>query len=200
MNRHKLQVQEQLTSSRVWFAGAQRSTVLHHTISNWHVVAAYRRAKRLKKLNRMLQSSIAQAATDKWRRRTVGLLAVILVVHIVCFAVLTTQIDRRYKNAEAVNLMADILAASQQATMRASFMQVGINCLHGCLWRDKQCYFPCPWRGFGYLRHQSWPKSSCNPLMFSVTSAEVLGEGLPGLGDLRRCNQEDVQNQVRIQH
>jgi hypothetical protein len=77
----------------------------------------------------MLQSSIAQAATDRWRRRTLGLLAFILVVHIVCFAVLTTEIDRRYKNAEAVNQMADILAASQQATLRASFMQVGINCL-----------------------------------------------------------------------
>lgn len=76
----------------------------------------------------MLQSSIAQAATERWRGRTLGLLALILVVHIACFAVLTMEIDRRYKNAEAVNSMADILAASQQATMRASFMQVSINC------------------------------------------------------------------------
>jgi phosphoenolpyruvate-protein kinase (PTS system EI component) len=82
----------------------------------------------LKKLNRMMQSSAAQMATNNWRRRTLGLLAVILVAHIVCFAVLTTQIDRRYQNAEAVSLIADVLAASQQAALRANFMQV--SCLN----------------------------------------------------------------------
>jgi hypothetical protein len=83
-----------------------------------------RRAKRLKKLNHMMQSSAAQMATNNWRRRTLGLLAVIVVAHIVCFAVLNTQIDRRYQNAEAVSQIADALAASQQATLRANFMQV----------------------------------------------------------------------------
>ena len=57
----------------------------------------YRRAKRLKKLNRMVQSSIAQAAPNRWRRQTLGLLAAVLVVHIICFSVLTQQISKRYQ-------------------------------------------------------------------------------------------------------
>lgn len=59
-----------------------------------------RRAKRLKKLNRMVQSSAAQQATTTWRRHTLVLLGIILLAHIVCFAVLTTQIDKRYANSQ----------------------------------------------------------------------------------------------------
>ena len=53
------------------------------------------------------------------------LLGVALVAHVVCFAVLTMEVDRRYQNAESVSQIAELLAASQQVTLRAYFMQVG---------------------------------------------------------------------------
>jgi hypothetical protein len=83
-----------------------------------------RRAKRLKKLNRMMQSNAAQQASNAWRSRTLMLLGVVLVAHVVCFAVLTIEVDRRYTNAEAVSQIAEVLASSQQAALRANFMQV----------------------------------------------------------------------------
>jgi hypothetical protein len=49
----------------------------------------------------------------------------VLVAHVACFAALTIQIDRRYQNAESVSQIAELLAASQQAAVRANFMQVG---------------------------------------------------------------------------
>jgi hypothetical protein len=55
-----------------------------------------RRAKRLKKLSRMLTSSIAQSATNTWKRHTLYLLAIIVVAHIACFAVVSTQLDARH--------------------------------------------------------------------------------------------------------
>jgi hypothetical protein len=84
-----------------------------------------RRAKRLKKLNRMMQSTAAQQASNAWRLRTLMLLGIVLVAHVACFAALTIQIDRRYQNAESVSQIAELLAASQQAAVRANFMQVG---------------------------------------------------------------------------
>lgn len=53
------------------------------------------------------------------------LLGVALLAHVVCFAVLTMEVDRRYQNAESVSQMAELLASSQQASLRAYFMQVG---------------------------------------------------------------------------
>lgn len=52
--------------------------------------------KRLKKLSRMFSSSLAQAATNQWKKHTVVLLVVALVAHIVCFAVISTQLDARH--------------------------------------------------------------------------------------------------------
>lgn len=56
-----------------------------------------RRAKRLKKLNRMVQSSMAQQDSTNWRRHTLFLVGIVLVAHVVCFAVTTMQVDARYK-------------------------------------------------------------------------------------------------------
>jgi len=50
----------------------------------------------LKKISRMMASSIAQGATNQWRQRTLFLLGTILVAHIACFAVVTTQLDARH--------------------------------------------------------------------------------------------------------
>jgi hypothetical protein len=55
-----------------------------------------RRAKRLKKLNRMVQSNAAQQATGAWKRRTLVLLAIMLVARVACFIVIDNQVaDRR---------------------------------------------------------------------------------------------------------
>jgi hypothetical protein len=55
-----------------------------------------RRAKRLKKLHRMVQSNAVQRPTAAWKRHTLMLLAVMLVARIVCFVVLDNQVaDRR---------------------------------------------------------------------------------------------------------
>lgn len=56
-----------------------------------------RRAKRLKKLNRMMQSSIVQQASNRWRVHTLILMAVIVVAHIVSYVVLTTSVNSRYQ-------------------------------------------------------------------------------------------------------
>ena len=50
----------------------------------------------IKKLQRMLVSSVAQAATNAWRFNTLVLLAVVLAAHIACFAVITTQLEARH--------------------------------------------------------------------------------------------------------
>jgi hypothetical protein len=57
-----------------------------------------RRAKRLRKLSRMLTSSIAQSATNtcQWKRHTLYLLAIIVAAHIACFAVVSTQLYARH--------------------------------------------------------------------------------------------------------
>ncbi len=55
-----------------------------------------RRVKRLKKVWRMLASSIAQAATNSWKYRTLYVLGIILVAHVACFAVIVTQINSRH--------------------------------------------------------------------------------------------------------
>jgi hypothetical protein len=52
---------------------------------------------RLKKLNRMMTSSVAQQAADRFRRHTLLLTGLIAVVHVVCFVVLITQIDARFE-------------------------------------------------------------------------------------------------------
>lgn len=62
------------------------------------VVGMYRRrAKRLKKLNRLMTSTAAQVATDRFRKHTYFLVLTLMVAHVVCFVVLMTQIDARYQ-------------------------------------------------------------------------------------------------------
>jgi hypothetical protein len=56
-----------------------------------------RRAKRLKKLNRMMTSSAAQTATERFRKHTLYLVLAILVAHVVCFVILMTGINARYE-------------------------------------------------------------------------------------------------------
>ncbi len=51
-----------------------------------------RRAKRLKRLTRLLTSSTAQAASRRFASHTKMLLAVMLSVHFACFLVLMTQV------------------------------------------------------------------------------------------------------------
>jgi hypothetical protein len=60
----------------------------------FHTLCA-RRAKRLKKLNHMVQSSAAQKATSAWKFRTLALLLVVLAAHVASFVVLTTQVENR---------------------------------------------------------------------------------------------------------
>ena len=52
---------------------------------------------RLKKLNRMMTSSVAQQAAERYRRHTYLLTAAITITHVVCFVVLVTQISARFE-------------------------------------------------------------------------------------------------------
>lgn len=54
--------------------------------------AACRRAKRLRKLSRMMTSRLAQTATERFRLHTWGLLAILMIVHVVCFVVVVMQV------------------------------------------------------------------------------------------------------------
>jgi predicted GNAT family N-acyltransferase len=56
-----------------------------------------RRAKRLKKLNRMLTCRAAQTAADQFKNRAYVLAASMLLVHVLCFCVLYTEINARYQ-------------------------------------------------------------------------------------------------------
>eukprot|EP00883_Tetradesmus_obliquus_P002715 jgi/Sobl393_1/12921/SZX78204.1 len=87
------------------------------------LVADWRRAKRLKKLNRMMTSTAAQLATDRWRRHTYMATAVIVVAHVICFVVLLTQINARYQTAYEVGDMAQATERSQMVAMRTNFIQ-----------------------------------------------------------------------------
>ena len=55
------------------------------------------RAKRLKKLHRLLTCRAAQSATARFKTHTWGLVGIILAAHICCFVVLVLQINSRYK-------------------------------------------------------------------------------------------------------
>eukprot|EP00879_Flechtneria_rotunda_P009748 GHRR01010197.1.p2 GENE.GHRR01010197.1~~GHRR01010197.1.p2 ORF type:complete len:816 (+),score=239.63 GHRR01010197.1:4977-7424(+) len=90
---------------------------------NEELVVDARRAKRLRKLNRMVQSSAAQLASSRWRKHTVYLLGTLLIAHIVCFVVLTAQVDKRYNNANAVADLAKGIDKFQAITLRCNFLQ-----------------------------------------------------------------------------
>ncbi|KAF8055488.1 tmcC [Scenedesmus sp. PABB004] len=87
------------------------------------LVVDWRRAKRLKKLNRMMTSTAAQVAAERFRRHTYLLTLVIVLAHTVCFVVLLTQINARYQTAYEVSDMAQATERSQMMTLRANFIQ-----------------------------------------------------------------------------
>jgi hypothetical protein len=55
------------------------------------------RAKRLKKLSRMLTSSGAQSATLRFKSQTWLVVGVLLAAHVMGYAVLSTQIQSRFQ-------------------------------------------------------------------------------------------------------
>lgn len=61
------------------------------------LVVDWRRAKRLKKLKRMMTCTAAQSATDRLRLHTWCLVGGILVIHIVCFIIAVMQISDKYE-------------------------------------------------------------------------------------------------------
>ncbi|WIA34679.1 hypothetical protein OEZ86_012993 [Tetradesmus obliquus] len=82
-----------------------------------------RRAKRLKKLNHMVQSNATQTSTSAWKRHTLVLLAIMLVARIICFVVLGNEVADRRGNAIAVADMARVLDRFQSSTLRMALMQ-----------------------------------------------------------------------------
>lgn len=77
---------------------AARTAPLHTDNHTRHTPThTHRRAKRLKKLNRMMTSSVAQAAAERFKRHTLMLTGLLTIVHVVCFVVLITQINARYE-------------------------------------------------------------------------------------------------------
>jgi len=68
-----------------------RCVQLLFSVEAWLVPC--RRAKRLKKLTRMLTSKAAQTATDRFRSHTWALIAVLMVAHVACFGVLMYQVS-----------------------------------------------------------------------------------------------------------
>jgi len=65
-----------------------------HCIANiLLIMATCRRAKRLRKLTKMLTSRLAQTATYLFAQHTWIVLLLLMLAHIVCFAVLTIQVS-----------------------------------------------------------------------------------------------------------
>lgn len=56
-----------------------------------------RRAKRLKKLVRMMTSRTAHTATESFRKTTWLVVLGLTLAHVLCFVILTTQIQARYE-------------------------------------------------------------------------------------------------------
>eukprot|EP00878_Enallax_costatus_P005349 GHUV01005618.1.p1 GENE.GHUV01005618.1~~GHUV01005618.1.p1 ORF type:complete len:894 (+),score=279.19 GHUV01005618.1:728-3409(+) len=85
--------------------------------------ADLRRAKRLKKLMRMLTSRAANSATERLSQTMMMVLPVLVLFHVVCFTILTTHIQSHYENAHAVDALATVADRSQLTTMRAVQLQ-----------------------------------------------------------------------------
>lgn len=56
----------------------------------------YRRAKRLRRILRQLDSPVARASLLRFWRGTLGVVAVLLLAHIVCYAVLASILQLRH--------------------------------------------------------------------------------------------------------
>lgn len=61
-------------------------------VTNW-----CRRAKRLKKLKRMMTGSLAQVAAERFRKHTYLVVLLLIAAHTTCFGVLVTNIVSRYE-------------------------------------------------------------------------------------------------------
>lgn len=57
----------------------------------------FSRAKRLKKLHRMLFNNVATNESRRWRTHTMVLMAIIVAAHVTSYVVLTTAINARYR-------------------------------------------------------------------------------------------------------
>eukprot|EP00775_Hariotina_reticulata_P003515 gene3515-3785_t len=87
------------------------------------LVADWRRAKRLKKLTRMMTSTAANMAAVRFKNHTYMLALLILGAHVLCFAILYSQIDARFQTAYEVGDMAKGIVQTQMAALRISLVQ-----------------------------------------------------------------------------
>eukprot|EP00775_Hariotina_reticulata_P001355 gene1355-1696_t len=87
------------------------------------LVADWRRAKRLKKLTRMMTSTAANMAAARFKKHTYMLTLLILGAHILCFAILYSQVDARFQTAYEVGDMAKGIVQTQMAALRISLVQ-----------------------------------------------------------------------------
>ncbi|KAI8467685.1 MAG: hypothetical protein J3K34DRAFT_523567 [Monoraphidium minutum] len=85
--------------------------------------ADFRRAKRLKKLNRMMTSSAAQSSTLRFKRQTWFIIGIILAAHVMGYAILSTQIKLRFENMHDTAKMARATDRFQLSAMRINFLQ-----------------------------------------------------------------------------
>jgi hypothetical protein len=82
-----------LTTTSLVFSLKTHAAQNTHTPQKTH----HSRAKRLKKLHRLLTCRAAQSATARFKTHTWALVGIILAAHITCFVVLVLQINSRYK-------------------------------------------------------------------------------------------------------
>jgi hypothetical protein len=66
-------------------------------LPNLWVLWVCRRAKRLKKLNRVMTCSAAQTASERFKKHTLLLVLTITLAHVLCFVILVTQVNARYQ-------------------------------------------------------------------------------------------------------
>eukprot|EP00775_Hariotina_reticulata_P009651 gene9651-9811_t len=98
------------------------------------LVTDWRRAKRLKKLNRMMTCSAAQTAADRFKKHVYVLTAMMLLMHVLCFGILYTEVNARYQTAYEVGDMAKAIVRSQMAVMRSNLVQKCLSPLFSNMW------------------------------------------------------------------
>eukprot|EP00775_Hariotina_reticulata_P003511 gene3511-3781_t len=101
------------------------------------LVADWRRAKRLKKLSKMMTSSTANVASERFRKHTYLLALLIIGAHVMCFTILYTEVDVRYQTAFEVG---DMATGIQQTQMAAIFVRLVQSCLHPDFTSLKICH------------------------------------------------------------
>ncbi|GBF97004.1 hypothetical protein Rsub_09801 [Raphidocelis subcapitata] len=104
-------------------AGDGASSAVGDAHADEELAVDFRRAKRLKKLNRMMTSSAAQSATTRFKRQTWAVIAIILGAHVTGYAVLSTQIEKRFENMHDSATMARATDRFQLSAMRINFAQ-----------------------------------------------------------------------------